>query len=207
MMVIQGSIWINFSIPHLTGVNVFFISYLIVSSIQMGANIDYAIIITGRYQDLKQTMPPSEAIVEALNQAFPTVITSGTILASAGLLIGYLSSEYSISSIGLFLGRGTIISMVLVMTILPQILLLGDNIIERTGFKIKVGTKTQKAKGHIIVNGHVRGHVSGMVDAKIHGAIIGEVDAIVETGVLRKKDPELSENKEGDNDDKSKENI
>ena len=182
MMVIQGSIWINFAIPHLTDDKVFFISYLIVTSIQMGANIDYAIIITGRFQELKQTMPPKAAIVEALNQAFPTVITSGSILASAGLLIGYLSSEPSISSIGFFLGRGTIISMVLVMSILPQILLLGTNIIDRTGFKLNVRSKPQAQTGHLRVNGHVRGHVSGMVDAKINGTVSGDINAVIEVG-------------------------
>lgn len=201
MMVIQGSIWINFSIPHLTGVNVFFISYLIVSSIQMGANIDYAIIITGRYQDLKSSMEPSEAIVEALNQAFPTVITSGTILASAGLLIGFLSSEYSISSIGLFLGRGTIISMVLVMTILPQLLLLGDRIIERTGFNIKMLPESQKASGSIRVDGHVRGYVSGMVDAKISGTIKGDLDARIESGALKDLDSKVNKDREVERDE------
>lgn len=180
MMVIQGSIWINFSIPYLMDVNVFFITYLIVTSIQMGANIDYAIIITGRYQSLKQNMPISEAMIEALNQAFPTVLTSGTMLASAGLLIGFLSSEYSISSIGLFLGRGTIISMFLVMGILPQILLLGDNIIERTGFKLKGLPKQQKQKRHIRVDGHVKGHIAGKVDAEVKGTVYGNVNAIKE---------------------------
>lgn len=188
MMVIQGSIWINFAVPYLTGVNVFFISYLIVTSIQMGANIDYAIIITGRFQELKQTMPPKEAIVEALNQAFPTVITSGSILASAGLLIGFLSSEPSISSIGLFLGRGTIISMVLVMTILPQILLLGNKLIDRTGFNLKRTPEAKTHTGHMKVSGHVRGHVSGMIDAKVDGTIVGDVDAVIEIGNVEDKE-------------------
>lgn len=204
MMVIQGSIWINFSIPYLMDVNVFFITYLIVSSIQMGANIDYAIIITGRYQDLKQSIPKEKAMVEALNQAFPTVMTSGTILASAGLLIGSLSSEYSISSIGLFLGRGTIISMFLVMAILPQILLLGDNIIDRTGFKIKSRINTEKHRGHIIVDGHIRGNISGSIDAKIKGTIIGDVNAIVEVGNMEKIDQDLLEKKEVESNEKRK---
>lgn len=204
MMVIQGSIWINFAIPKLMGVNVFFISYLIVTSIQMGANIDYAIIITGRFQDLKQTMPPKDAIVEALNQAFPTVITSGTILASAGLLIGFLSSEPSISSIGLFLGRGTIISMVLVMTILPQILLLGNKIIDRTGFKIKGLPQTKAHKGYMKVNGHVRGHVYGIIDAQINGTVLGEVDALVEIGAIENINVNLIEDKEAGGDEKTK---
>ena len=79
IIVIQSSIWINFSVPYLTSSNLFFISYLIVSAIQMGANIDYAIVISSRYLDLKKSMPIKEAMIETLNQAFPTIITSGAI--------------------------------------------------------------------------------------------------------------------------------
>lgn len=169
----------------------------------MGANIDYAIIITGRYQDLKQKIPPKEAIIEALNQAFPTVLTSGTILASAGLLIGFFSSEYSISSIGLFLGRGTIISMFLVMGILPQILLLGNNIIDKTGFKLKSLPESKKLSGQVEVNGHIRGHISGIIDAEVQGSIKGDVDAIIKTNSKKKsKNNYLKEEKEDEKDDK-----
>ena len=80
VLTIQGSIWINFSVPALSGEPVFFIAYLIVSAIQMGATIDYAIVISNRYLQLKQLMPIKEAIVETLNQSFPTVFTSGSIL-------------------------------------------------------------------------------------------------------------------------------
>ena len=89
----------NFSFPYLTQTNLFFISYLVVSAIQMGANIDYAIVITNRYTVLKREMPIKEAMMLALNQAFPTIVTSGTMLASAGVLIGRLSSDPTISSI------------------------------------------------------------------------------------------------------------
>lgn len=108
ILVIQGSVWINFSFPYLMDSNLFFMSYLVVSAIQMGANIDYAIVITNRYIDLKKQLPIKEAIVEALNQFLPSIITSGTMLASAGLLIGRLSSDPAISSIGVCLGRGTL---------------------------------------------------------------------------------------------------
>ena len=113
ILVIQGSIWINFSFPGVTREPIFFLSYLIVSSIQMGANIDYAIVISSRYQELKATMAPREAMIETLNLAFPTVFTSGTILASAGTLIGQLTSDPAIYGVGLCIGRGTIISMFL----------------------------------------------------------------------------------------------
>lgn len=141
ILVIQGSIWMNFAYPTLHDTPIFFMSYLVVSSIQMGANIDYAIVITNRYLDLRQKMPKTDAIKEALELAFPTIFTSGSILASAGTAIGILSSDGAISGIGVCLGRGTLLSIFLVMCILPQLLLLGDFIIEKTSFK-----KTEQRK-------------------------------------------------------------
>ena len=177
LAIIQGSIWINFSFPVLSGTNIFFMSYLIVSSIQMGANIDYAIVISSRYTELKKQMPIKDAIVETLNFAFPTIISSGAILAIAGMLIGILSSDEAISSIGLCLGRGTFISILLVMFVLPPILLLGDTIIEKTSFTLKHRDIVQHRSGYMRVNGHVRGYVSGIVDAQISGVIHGELSA------------------------------
>ncbi len=177
LAIIQGSVWINFSVPVLTDTNIFFLSYLIVSSIQMGANIDYAIVISSRYTDLKKSMSIKDAMVETLNQAFPTIITSGAILAIAGLLIGFLSSDVAISSVGICLGRGTLISIFLVMFVLPQILLLGDSIIEKTSFTLKRRELIQRRSGYMRVNGRVRGYVCGIVDANISGMIHGEISA------------------------------
>jgi uncharacterized membrane protein YdfJ with MMPL/SSD domain len=193
ILVIQGSVWINFSFPYLTSTNMFFLSYLVVSSIQMGANIDYAIVIANRYIELKKSMPIQQAIIEALNEAFPTVITSGSILAAAGTLIGFLSSSPSIASIGVCLGRGTIISILLVMGVLPQILLLGDMIIEKTAFTIKAALPIQTNNGTIRVNGHVRGYLSGMVDADLNGTVYGTINAAVEAGAILPDTPELPE--------------
>lgn len=177
LAIIQGSVWINFSVPVLTNTNIFFLSYLIVSSIQMGANIDYAIVISSRYTELKKSMSIKDAMIETLNQAFPTIITSGAILAIAGLLIGFLSSDVAISSVGICLGRGTLISIGLVMFVLPQILLLGDSIIEKTSFTLKRRDLIQKRSGYMRVNGRVRGYVCGIVDANISGMIHGEISA------------------------------
>ncbi|MBQ9346649.1 MAG: MMPL family transporter, partial [Oscillibacter sp.] len=184
IVVIQGSVWINFSFPYLTGTNLFFLSYLVVSSIQMGANIDYAIVIAGRYTELKKAMAPKDAVVEALNEAFPTIVTSGTILAAAGALIGVLSTNPSISSIGICLGRGTAISIFLVLFILPQILLLGDTIIEKTAFTMKapVALQLQRHAGTLLVDGRIRGYVSGIVDAEFNGLLRGTIDASVSGG-------------------------
>ena len=97
IVVIQGSIWINFSFPTLTGQPLYFLGYLIVNAIMMGANIDYAIVISSHYQELKTHMPHKEAIVHALNAAFPTVFTSGIMMSSAGLLIGNMSAQPVVS--------------------------------------------------------------------------------------------------------------
>ncbi len=185
ILVIQGSVWINFSFPYLQNSPLFFLSYLVVSSIQMGANIDYAIVIANRYVELKQTMPLKDAVVESLNEAFPTIVTSGTILASAGVLIGLLSSNPAIASIGVCLGRGTLISIFLVMGILPQILLLGDIIIEKTAFTLKARLPIQSQSGSLLINGRVRGYVSGMVDAEFNGVLHGSINAAVAAGAVR----------------------
>ncbi len=185
ILVIQGSIWINFSFPYLTGTNLFFMSYLIVSSIQMGANIDYAIVISSRYLELKQKMPLQEAIIQTMNLAFPTLITSGVMMAIAGVLIGGMTSEAAIAGIGESLGRGTFISLVLVMFVLPQILLLGNKVIEKTAFTVSPPIRSQNAKGTIYVNGRINGQVSGTVTGTVRGIIRGDVSAFVEAGEMK----------------------
>ena len=191
ILVIQGSVWINFSFPYLQNEPLFFLSYLVVSSIQMGANIDYAIVIANRYVELKQTMPLKDAVIESLNESFPTIVTSGTILASAGILIGVLSTTASIASIGVCLGRGTLISIFLVMGILPQILLLGDVIIEKTAITLKHRLPIQSHSGVMRVDGHVRGYLSGMVDGHFSGTIHGAINAAVEAGAIQLEDAAL----------------
>ncbi len=182
IVVIQGSIWINFSFPAIMQSNLFFMSYLIVSSIQMGANIDYAIVISGRFMELKNKMSKKDAIIETMNFAFPTIITSGSMLAIAGILIGQMTSEAAIAGIGQCLGRGTLISIFIVMFILPQILLLGEKVIDKTSFTVSMPVMTQKATGLVSVNGRIRGQINGIVIGEIHGIVRGEVNAIMELG-------------------------
>ncbi len=194
IIVIQGSIWINFSFPTLMHQPLYFLGYLIVNAIQMGANIDYAIVISSHYQEIKKSVPHKQAIIQALNASFPTVFTSGSIMAAAGLLIGNLSANPVISVMGTCLGRGTIISIVLVLCILPAILVLGDSVIERTSFKFKTPPRrTQTETGVIRLKGHVRGYVSGVVDADFDGVLRGDLNASVASG------PEADTKGEDDN--------
>ena len=181
VLTIQGSIWINFSVPVLTDTNLFFLSYLVVSSIQMGATIDYAIVITNRYLELKTLMDRKQAVVEALSQSFPTILTSGTIMAVAGFLIGGISTDATIGSVGQTLGRGTVTSIILVMTVLPQLLLLGDALIEHTAITLNRDQAQRFNKGTMRLDGHIRGHVSGFVDGEFKGVLHGSVDAVIES--------------------------
>ena len=184
ILVIQGSIWINFSIPTFTGKYLFFLGYLIVSSIQMGANIDYAIVIASRYQELKTKMDHRTAIVETMNFAFPTIITSGAIMSISGFLIGSMTSEPVIAGIGESLGRGTVISIILVMFVLPQILLIGSGVIDRTSFSVpsvSVG-EHRTASGRVLINGMVHGHIDGTVRGMLRGTVEGNVDLNVISG-------------------------
>ena len=182
IVVIQGAIWINFSVPTFTGEPLFFMSYLVVSSIQMGANIDYAIVIASRYQEIKNDTDHRTAIVETMNFAFHTILTSGSILATAGTLIGGMTSEAAIVGIGQSLGRGTLISIALVMFVLPQILLIGSGIADKTSFSMPVATKTAAASGHIKVDGLVRGEIHGFVSGIVRADINGEVDLNILSG-------------------------
>ena len=185
---ILGSVWINFSVPTLANQPLYFLGYLIVQSIQMGANIDYAIVISSHYQELKATMTHKEAIVEALNASFPTIFTSGTILSAAALLIGNISTNPVISILGTCLGRGTIISIVIVLGVLPAILVLSDSIINRTSFKMKgIELPTRTASGTMYVSGRLRGQVSGVLDGEFTGTIRGDMNAIVSTNTQVKK--------------------
>ena len=189
ILVIQGSIWINFSFPTITGKYLFFLGYLVVSSIQMGANIDYAIVIGSRYQELKAKMTKKAAIIDTLNFAFPTIITSGSILAISGFLIGNLTSEPVIAGIGESLGRGTVISIFLVMLVLPQILLTGTAFIDKTSFSmpgVSVG-EHRALSGKVFVNGMVRGHISGNVRGQICAMVDGDVDLNVISGSADEK--------------------
>ena len=185
ILVIQGSIWINFAIPAIRNTPLYFLGYLIVNAIQMGANIDYAIVISSHYTEQKRFCPPKEAIVRALNTSFPTVFTSGTIMASAGNLIAVMTANPVISTFGACIGRGTIISLILVMGVLPQLLVLGDILIERTSFRMpQLDRRTRSVSGTVRVRGRVRGYISGMVDAEINGEVTGQINASVSAGNL-----------------------
>ena len=133
---LEGAIWISMGLSKVFGNSVFFISYLICLSIQMGATIDYGILLCDQYRMHRRNgLAPKEALQEALSRALPTVLTSGIILITAGFIIGIQCSIYYISSIGLLISRGAAMSVLLVLTLLPALLALFDRRIMRKGEK------------------------------------------------------------------------
>lgn len=204
VLTIQGSIWITFARPYLMHTTMYFLSYLIVSSIQMGATIDYAIVITSRYMALRNTeKTKKDAIVKTLNQAFPTIITSGSIMTSAGFVIGYLTSNPVIASLGTTLGVGTLVSIILVMTVLPQILYVGDFIIDRTSFSMSNDNNNenllQRRKDTVRVDGHVKGYFCGTIDADVTGTFAGDMEVMIKSDTCvvdeKKRLPEVASTK------------
>ena len=184
ILVIEGAIFINFAIPTLTHSYIYFLSYLIVSSIQMGANIDYAIVVSTRYIEVRKEKDRKQSIIEALDFGFPTIVASGTMMVFAGFAIGRMSSAPAVTGLGMSLGRGSMISIILVLFVLPQILLIGDKIIELTTFEMYHPVLQRQESGDIRVNGLIRGRVNGTVAARVNGIIKGEVDVSLVSGVM-----------------------
>ena len=132
-------------------------------------------------------------MIETLNFAFPTIITSGSMMALAGYFIGNLTSDGAICGIGQCIFRGTVISIFLVMFVLPQILLIGEKVIERTSFKVSVPLKIDKGSGLVRVDGLVNGSINGFVMGEVYALIRGDVNAIIRMGKLSEAEsPELT---------------
>lgn len=132
VFVIQGAIWINLGITVLSNSAVFFVCYLLAMAIQMGATIDYGILLTDRYIFARRKLNKYDAIKMAIDKSFVTVITSGSILVLATLIIHFVSSIPIISDIGMLIGLGAFISIITILFVLPQSLLLLDKVIEKT---------------------------------------------------------------------------
>ena len=133
--VIQGAIWINMSASNLIDGSIFFMCYLICMALQMGATIDYGILLTSHYRTLRQTMDKRDAAAQAIQLSLQTILTSGLALIVAGFSVGIVSTVFYISSIGTMLGRGAVVSVLLVLFLLPKLLQWLDRWVVSTGKK------------------------------------------------------------------------
>lgn len=126
VLVIQSAIWLNLSILYMTGVSTAYIGYLVVMAIQLGATIDYAVLMTHRYVDNRKEFSPIVSIDKAYQSSFITIMISAIVLASAGFIEGGFSDISAVQEIGFLLGKGTVISFVYVLFFLPILLVILD---------------------------------------------------------------------------------
>lgn len=132
LLTIETSIWINLSVPYFAGNSLCYIGYLVISTVQLGATVDYAILLTDHYMNNRKTMTVKEAIKVSLGDTAKSIFISGSILASAGFCLGIISSDQIISELGILLGRGAVLSVVMVILFLPTLLLCLDKLIPYT---------------------------------------------------------------------------
>ena len=126
LLVIESSIWMNIGLSTLTGDNVLFIGYLVVMSIQLGATIDYAVLVSSRYIEERKSLSKKEALHIAISKSLPTLILSALILSVAGLIEFIVSDMDAIKTIGLLLSRGTVFAFIVTTLFLPSYLYLLD---------------------------------------------------------------------------------
>ena len=131
-LVIESSIWINLGIPYFRGQTLFYIGYLIISTVQLGATIDYAILFSDRYMDFRKTFPKKESAFMTLRTCTISILTSAAVLTLAGVILGKVSTNGVLSQLGILIGRGAALSFVLVIFVLPTLLILFDGVIRRT---------------------------------------------------------------------------
>ena len=124
--VIQGAVYINMAFSGLVDGSVFFMCYLICVALQMGATIDYGILLTSHYRECRSTLPPRKAAAQAMQMSLQTILTSGLALITAGFAVGKISTVFYISSIGTMLARGAVVSVLLILFLLPQLLIWLD---------------------------------------------------------------------------------
>ena len=138
---IEAAVWINLSIPYFTNARIFYIAYLIISSIQLGATVDYAILTTDRYREERRSYEKKQAVMRTTAAVTVSILTSGSVLTVVGFLLGVISTHGLLSQLGYFLGKGTLCSLAIVLFVLPGLLYLLDPIFMR-----KKGNKKSEKK-------------------------------------------------------------
>ncbi|SDI90954.1 efflux RND transporter permease subunit [Natribacillus halophilus] len=137
LLTIQASVWINLAIPYFTGSSLVYIGYLIISTIQLAATVDYGILLTENYNENRKEMSAMDAIKKSLNEKIFPISVSAAILASVGFILWVTSTDPIVASIGLLLGRGALLAFLMVVLLLPGLLLMLDRVIEKTTWKPK----------------------------------------------------------------------
>lgn len=143
VLTIEGSIWLNLTVPYLSGTHLSYIGYLIVSTVQLGATVDYAILYTQHYVANRATHGRKTSVALTTRQTFGTLLTPALILTSAGAILALISTLEVVSQLGEVLGRGAFMSFLMVNLFLPGLLIVFDRLIEKTTWRAKFLRSTQ----------------------------------------------------------------
>ena len=127
---IEVAVFINFAIPYFKGEDILYLGYIIVSCLQLGATVDYSILMTNNYMDMKKKYPEkARAIKHTVSKSALSILTSGTILTIVGYGLYFISSVSAIAGLGHLIGRGAFISVIMVLFLLPVLLTLADPVL------------------------------------------------------------------------------
>lgn len=135
LLTIQTSVWINLAVPYFMNTPLVYVGYLIVSTVQLAATVDYAILYTEAFTVNRRQMPALQAIKKTMDDKIFSVLISASILSSVGFILSWTSTNPIVSSIGLLLGRGALLAFVMVVFFLPAVLLVFDKVLEKTTWK------------------------------------------------------------------------
>lgn len=138
LITIESSIFINLAVPYFTGQSLNYIGYLIISSVQLGATVDYAILFTNRYLENRRQISRKEAAARTIQDTAGSILTSGGILTSAGMVLGLVSTNGVISQLGILIARGAALSALLVLVLLPALLTTLEGLIRKTTAKLEL---------------------------------------------------------------------
>ena len=139
--VIEFAIFVNMSIPFYTHTSIPFIASIVIGTIQLGATVDYAILMTNKYKKNRfRGMDKKEAITDALSKSIQSIIVSALSFFAATFGVGLYSNIDMIGSLCMLMARGAIISMIVVIFILPSMFMVFDRVIcaSSAGFRNKI---------------------------------------------------------------------
>ena len=137
---IEFAIFVNMGVPYLTNTSIPFVASIVIGTIQLGATIDYAILMTTKYlEERKKGTKKQEAVKTALDSSVSSIIVSGMCFFAATFGVGAISTIDMIGTLCTLLARGAIVSMIVVIFVLPSILLMFDKIITKTTLGFKKG--------------------------------------------------------------------
>ena len=169
LFIIQTSIWINMAVPYFAGTPMVFIGYMIISSVQLGATIDYAILMTSYYLEGRQTLKKREAAEFAVDKAGASIMVSALVLATAGIVVAVVFIQPAMAQLGTLIARGALLSGFLTIFVLPQLLVLLDKVIQKTTLKGKLIKRRERDESQIFRRRHGRAddvHISGTGEAQ-----------------------------------------